>query len=37
MKDDTGRSLFQDDMREDDIARLNQAFDLLVAPDRTRR
>lgn len=35
MKDDTGRSLFQDDMREDDIARLNQAFDLLVAPDRT--
>ena len=35
MKDDTGRSLFQDDMREDDIARLNQAFDLLAAPDRT--
>ena len=35
MKDNTGRSLFQDDMREDDIARLNQAFDLLVAPDRT--
>ena len=35
MKDNTGRSLFQDDMREDDIARLNQVFDLLVAPDRT--
>ena len=35
MKDDTGRSLFQDDMREDDITRLNQAFDLLVVPDRT--
>lgn len=35
MKDNTDRSLFQDDMREDDIARLNQAFVLLVAPDRT--
>ena len=35
MKDDAGRSLFQDDMREDDIARLSQAFDLLAAPDRT--
>lgn len=35
MKDDADRSLFQDDMREDDIVSLNQAFDLLAAPDRT--